>query len=386
MKSPAGAFRFWLPWLFLGPLFMVSGVVLGRTMDWDRPLWAAGSSAANALPPRSASELTIAPVVDRVSGAVVGIRTNHRALREDGSVAGSAVPFREGNLVSHGTGFVFHAEGLVLTAHHLVEQPVSIEVEIPGHGRYTADLVGEDPSSDLAVLRIVEPPEELPFLQFGDSEAMRPGDFVFTMGNPERFAQSVGFGVVGHSSRHIRAGQLPVSNLLMQFSAFVHHGSSGSPLFSLRGEVVGMTVQRAADVEGIGFAVPSRIIELVLDSISRNQGSARRSVLGVSLGGLSPTLREELGIEPGIGVRITRVRRGSAAEEAGLRRGDVVLRSDGRSIYGANELHTLITWTPPDTELSFEVLRDGEPIEPIHAVLRPLPADDPERSAEEFSK
>ena len=266
----------------------------------------------------------------------------------------------------NGSGFVVHERGLVVTSRHVVMSAIGIDVVLPKHGAVRAELVGEDPAADLALLRLAEVPAGLHALPIGDSHELRAGDWIVAVGNPFGFAQTVTAGVVSFVGRHLPHSDLGVTNDYLQFSAPVNPGSSGGPVLDLAGRVVGVTTQAALAAQGISFAVPSATLQWALEAMEKQpDGRVRRGYLGIEFASRAGT--DDTGA-PCEGAVIVRVAAGEPAERAGLRRGDVVLRIDGERIADAQGLHENIVRRDPGTRIALALLRDGQIHDPIEAV------------------
>ncbi|MEZ5965001.1 MAG: trypsin-like peptidase domain-containing protein [Planctomycetota bacterium] len=273
-------------------------------------------------------------VVARSKDAVVGVRCVLRA--------GAPAASREG------TGFLFHDGGLVLTNAHLVEERMLVLVEVPHHGRFVARVVSEDAVTDLAVLRLDEPPPDpLPTLAFGDSDGVREGDWVLTVGHPLSLRHTVTAGLVSHLGRHFPVGGGGISAAYLQFSAAVNPGSSGGPVLDAEGRVVGITTSKWVGGEGLAFAVPSKLVQWVLGRMEAHAGEVPRGYLGVSL---APGRAVA-----GAGAQVTSVEPDGPGWRAGLRAGDVVVRFAGEPVTGAEELYEKITQALPTTSVDVEV-------------------------------
>ncbi len=359
--------RTWSNWnLPLGVLCLGAGVWLGT--------WASGGTVtipAEAAPRREPAGVpqSFAAIVARVAPGVVTVRCEPSP--QAGAAAPPAAPverawsepvFAPEPGRRTGSGFVVHARGLVVTSRHLVVAARRLEVLIPGQGPFAAEVVGEDVATDLALLRLVAPPDDLTVLPLGSSEELRAGDWIVAVGNPLGFAQTVSAGVVSYVGRHLHT-DLGVTGDFLQFSAPVHPGSSGGPVFDVDGRVVGVTTQAATEAPGISFAVPSRTLRWTLDAMLRTQdGKVRRGYLGIEFA--TRRTAEDAG-----GAVITRVARGEPAERAGLQRGDVVLAVDGERIADAGSLHDRILRGTPGSRIRLQLLRKGRVCEPVEAVL-----------------
>lgn len=321
-KTTAGA------WLLAGPLCVLTGVALGYA--WWGPEGEAAARPSGAVP----------SFRDAVAGcreSVVGV---HSLRHPDG----------EGDARRDGSGFVIHRDGLVLTNQHIVDGHLAIYVDVPGHGRFLAKVVGEDTLTDLAVLRLDAPPEGgLPPLAFGDSDSLQQGDWVLTLGHPFSFSHTVTAGLVSHVARHLTVDSAKVTNGFLQFSAAVNPGSSGGPVLDPEGRVVGVTTRRHATGEGLAFAVPSKRVRWVLARMEQHGGHVPRGYLGV---GLAPGAAN--------GALVRTVEPGGPAWHAGLRKDDRVLRFEGRQVASAEQLYDLITNALPGAAVALDVRADAD--------------------------
>ena len=266
-----------------------------------------------------------------------------------------------------GSGFVVNTRGLCVTSRHVIAGAVSIEVILPTLPSCRADLVGEDGATDLALLRLVDPPAGLQALELGNSEQLRAGDWIVAVGNPFGFSQTVTAGVVSFVGRHLPHTDLRVTNDFLQISVPVNPGSSGCPVVNLHGEVVGVMTQAATNAQGISFAVPSRTLKWALEEMEKQpDGRVRRGYLGIEFASHMCVDRKGAACE---GALIVSVVEGEPAHRAGLRRGDVVLSVDGQKIADAKNLHECIVRGDPGSRIAVELLRDGRVLDPIVAVL-----------------
>jgi serine protease Do len=316
---------------------------------------------------------TFANVVERAAPGVVTVRAQLRSQPEDPPVTaaseGSNRPvFAPQRGFRSGSGFIVNARGLVVTSRHVVLDSESIDVILQDHGRLRAELVGEDVATDLALLRLADAPKGLTALAIGNSEGLRPGDWIVAVGNPLDFTQTVTAGVVSFVGRHLPHSDFGVTNDFLQFSAPVNPGSSGCPVLDLSGCVVGVTTQAALDAQGISFAVPSRTLKWALDEMQRRpDGRVRRGYLGIEFA--THAAADDDASAPGEGAVIVKVATGEPADRAGLKRGDVVLRVDSEPVTDARALHERIVRGDPGTSLKLHLLRNGIILDPIEAVL-----------------
>ncbi|MGD9906236.1 MAG: S1C family serine protease [Vicinamibacterales bacterium] len=258
-----------------------------------------------------------------------------------------------------GSGFVFAPDGLVLTNSHVVDGARTIHVTTLDGERLTADLVGDDPHTDLAVLRVSAP--ALRAAPLGDSTRLQPGQLVVAIGNPLGFQHTVTAGVVSALGRSLRARTVRLIENLIQTDAALNPGNSGGPLVTSRGEVVGVNTAVVLGGQGIAFAVPSATAARVISALLRH-GRVRRGWLGVA-GQDAPVPRRvsrahRLAADRGLGV--TAVSEGSPAARAGIAPGDVIVDFDGVAVTGADDLHRLLTEDRIDRTVSLRVLRGVE--------------------------
>lgn len=345
----------WPSWWLLGPLFLGAGLALGRLLPRaPEPLWTGperppkiAADAAHALP-------SLSPIVDRAAGAVVGVHALRRMPGEAGE---------HGAAVSNGTGFLVNRGGLCVTSRHVVAGAHEITLWLAGGAPYRAVLVGEDPLTDLAFVRLVAPPENLPALELGRSEDLHAGDWIVCIGSPFGMPRTVTVGTVSFVGRHLMS-PARVSNDYLQFSAAVNEGSSGGPVLDLAGRVVGVTTQAMPAAQGMSFAVPSRTLKWALQAADQSKdGRVHRGYLGIEF---MPRPGPRFGEwEPG--VVVTRVLDDSPAAGAGIVQGDIVHGIDGAPVRDAYELHERLSRTLPGTTIEL-LLRRGERQLPVVAV------------------
>ncbi len=290
--------------------------------------------------------------VDRVGPAVVNV-----------DVAGTAPTGgrrrRAGVGGGSGSGFVFAPDGLVLTNSHVVDGAQAIHVTTIEGERLTADLVGDDPHTDLAVLRVTAP--ALRAAPLGDSTRLRPGQLVVAIGNPLGFQHTVTAGVVSALGRSLRARTVRLIDNLIQTDAALNPGNSGGPLVTSRGEVVGVNTAVILGGQGIAFAVPSATATRVISALLRF-GRVRRGWLGVA--GQDTAIPRRVshahGLPANRGLGVTAVSDDSPAAQAGVQPGDVIVDFDGAAVSGADDLHRLLTEERIDRRVPMRLLRHGE--------------------------
>lgn len=263
--------------------------------------------------------------------------------------------------VGAGSGFVISEEGYVVTNHHVVSNAREIRIETYDGEVLNATVVGTDEKTDIALLK-VESGRPLPPLEFADSDDARVGDHVLVIGNPHGFGFSVSTGIVSARNRDFRG---PYDDFI-QTDAAINQGNSGGPLFNADGEVIGVNTMIISSGPsmggggsiGIGFAMASNVVSKVVDQL-RDHGTTRRGWLGVQIQPVTDDLAGAMGMEAASGALIAQILDGPAAE-AGLMRGDVILRLDGKDVDSPRDLVRMIADAPSDREVVIEVRRNRE--------------------------
>jgi S1-C subfamily serine protease len=269
-----------------------------------------------------------------------------------------------------GSGFVFTPDGLVLTNSHVVEGASRLAVTLPDGRELGGDLVGHDPGTDLAVVRISAP--DLAAARLGDSGRLRAGQLVVAVGNPYGLQHTVTAGVVSALGRSLRARSGRLIDNIIQTDAALNPGNSGGPLVTTRGEVVGVNTAMIMGGQGLSFAVPINTAEIVIPALLA-EGRVRRSHLGVGVQDV-PLLRRvvrffHLPVESG--VLVVSVEPESPASRAGVRDGDIIVGYAGHPVSGADDLHRLLTWERIGQRDELTLIRGTErialPIAPVEA-------------------
>jgi S1-C subfamily serine protease len=288
--------------------------------------------------------------VELVAPAVVSIDVHKR-----GADTARRSPAQAGS----GSGFVFATDGLILTNSHVVEGASEIDVTLPDGREQRADLIGHDPDTDVAVLKITAP--DLTALPFGDSQALRPGQLVIAIGNPYGFQHTVTTGVVSALGRSLRARSGRLIEQVIQTDAALNPGNSGGPLVTSAGQVVGVNTAIIAGGQGLSFAVPIGTVAAVLPPLLRD-GRVRRGYLGVA-GQDVPLLRRVTRfhkLTQAAGVLVISVEAHGPAQAAGLREGDIIVSLDSLPIASLDDLHRVLTEERIGTAATLGVLRGAE--------------------------
>jgi len=335
----------------------------------------AGSSQPRALPSGAGSAtgpiLSYANVVDRVAPAVVTIHAQLRVRAPQQfpffddpffqQFFGGRIPRQPRTETEQalGSGVIVRSDGYLLTNHHVIDGAENITVDMAENRRYKATVVGSDSPSDLAVLKIGA--SDLPVLQLADSDTVRVGDICLAVGNPLGIGQTVTAGIVSAKGRSTESGSGSFQDFL-QTDAPINKGNSGGALVNTRGELIGINSQilspNGGGNIGIGFAIPSNMARNVMNQLI-GKGLVRRGMLGVTIQQMTPELAQSLGLPNNRGILIGGVTPGGPGDKAGLQRGDVVLKLNGKDVNDLNELRNQVAAMGPDVEVTLSILREG---------------------------
>ncbi len=334
---------------------------------------AASSSVSAAAPSGQVGTLpSLAPLVDAVKAAVVNVDVQSRVRApalSDGSdlferFFGFQNPrsnrrqreappqIRQGA----GSGFIIHPNGTLLTNNHVVEGADAIRVHLEDGRAFDAEVLGRDPLTDIAVVKLKGKLEKLPVATLGDSDAIKVGDWVLAIGNPFGLASSVSAGIISARARQIGAG--PFDDFL-QTDAAINPGNSGGPLFNMKGEVIGINTAIVGGGSGIGFAVPSNMAKLLLPQLEKGQ-KIRRGWLGVTVQELTPELAKSLNVPATRGAVVSDVNPDTPAAKAGIKPEDVVVVVDGNPVDSSGALTRSVGFKQPGTEVNLTIYRGGK--------------------------
>ncbi|HLM02114.1 MAG TPA: DegQ family serine endoprotease [Pyrinomonadaceae bacterium] len=349
------------------------------------------------------SRTSYADIVDRVAPAVVMVNVEQKAKPQQQR----GVPFFDnpfGDLMPQqpqqpqrpqrgiGSGVIVSADGTILTNNHVIEGSDRIRIELNDNRTFDAKIVGTDPLSDLAVVKIDA--QNLPFLNLGDSDKMRVGDIILAIGNPLGIGQTVTAGIISAKGRRTGISDGSFEDFL-QIDAPINRGNSGGALVNLNGELIGINSQilsapGSGGNIGIGFSIPSNMAKSVMEQLVK-EGKVRRGMLGVNIKNPDEEMRQALGLKDNKGVLVDNVKPGSAADKAGIKRADVVIAINGEKVEDSNVLRNRIAGTAPGTEITLTVVRDGSE-QQVKVTLDELKSEDvssnspPEENGKETEK
>jgi len=264
--------------------------------------------------------------------------------------------FRSNSL---GSGFILNQDGFVLTNNHVVKDATDIRVRLADGREFEAKVIGKDPATDVALIRLQSAPKDLPTVALGDSDALEQGDFVLALGNPFGLRESASFGIVSAKDRSLQSG--PYDDFI-QTDAAINPGNSGGPLFNMRGEVVGINTAIVSPQigQGIGFAVPINLAKQILPQL-QSKGKVARGYMGVTVSDLTPDLAQGLGLPAGSkGAVVQNVLPKSPAGKAGIEAGDVVTTLNGKPVDGSGQLTRGVAAIPPGGKAALGILREGK--------------------------
>jgi serine protease Do len=265
-----------------------------------------------------------------------------------------------------GSGVIISKDGYILTNNHVVEGAKELTVTLADKGEFKAQIVGEDPKTDLAIVKI-DAGENLPAANIGDSDQIKVGDWVLAIGNPFGLGDTVTSGIVSAKGRVIGAG--PYDDFI-QTDASINPGNSGGPLFNMKGEVIGINTAIIRDGQGIGFAIPVNTAKPLIPQLEAN-GEVTRGYLGANIQSITPDLSKALKMEQSKGALVAEVVPGGPADKAGIKAGDVIVSFDGKPVHDSHDLPAMVAATMIGREVPITLIRNGKEIK-IAAVIAKL--------------
>jgi serine protease Do len=257
-----------------------------------------------------------------------------------------------------GSGFIISRDGYILTNNHVVEDAERIKVKLASGEEHEAKVIGRDPKTDLALIRI-DGAENLHPLSLGNSEDLKVGSWVVAVGSPFGLEQTVTQGIVSGKGRVIGSG--PYDDFI-QTDASINPGNSGGPLVNMKGEVVGINTAINPAGQGIGFAIPIDMAKTIVPQLEE-KGSVTRGWLGIGIQEITPALEKSFGLKDKEGVLVSDVYRGTPADKAGIKRGDVIVQYDGKAVTDPNHLSRMVASTSVGRMVDIKLLRDGNVME-----------------------
>ncbi len=316
---------------------------------WAHPLATAAIADSSGIRMLEEIQTVITDLAEQAKPSVVNIFPISGAGRPRESGA-DRTPSASGS----GSGLIVDNEGHIVTNNHVIGDALEVEVRLSDKTKLIAQVVGKDPDTDLALLKVTAD-RTLPFARFGDSSTVRVGQWVLAVGNPFGLDRTVTLGVVSGIGRE----NINLSRYenFIQTDASINPGNSGGPLFNLRGEVIGINTAIINFAQGIGFAIPSNMTKQVIQQLIA-RGKVVRGWLGVGIQPLTPELAKKFGVAEGEGVLVNEVFDKDPAAEAGIKPGDIILTIDGSVVDSPNKLSRLIGALPPGAAPNIEVVRD----------------------------
>ncbi len=313
-------------------------------------------------------------VVEKVRPSIVSIYTTKTVklkenpffffFRDFGNIPEDQLPQPEMKQQGLGSGIIISEDGYILTNNHVVEDVDELRVKLIDNSEYEAKVVGTDPSTDIALIKIEA--KDLPVAVLGNSDKLKIGEWVLAIGNPLNLTSTVTAGIVSalHRTIDVLRGRNNVTSIenFIQTDAAINPGNSGGALVNLRGEVIGVNTAIATTTRyymGYGFAVPINIAKAVVDDIIK-YGEVKRGYLGVYINDVTPVIAKGVKLDHPRGVFVTSVIDGSAADEAGIKEGDIILSVDGKEVNHTNELQAKIGIKNPGDVVTLKVWRDGK--------------------------
>ncbi|HZC68576.1 MAG TPA: Do family serine endopeptidase [Nitrospirales bacterium] len=290
-------------------------------------------------------------LADHVKPAVVNISPVSASTK-----SGESPRERGPNIPGTGSGVIVDKDGTVVTNNHVVGDAKEVEVRLSDRSKYVGQVIGRDPDTDLAIVKVTAD-RELPTVPFGDSSKVRVGQWVMAVGNPFSLDRTVTVGVVSGLERD--AVRLSRYEAFIQTDASINPGNSGGPLFNIKGEVIGINTAIINYAQGIGFAIPSNMVQQVVNQL-RSKGKVVRGWLGIGIQEVTAELASKFGIKESDGVLVNDVFENEPASHAGLKPGDIIAKVNGRRVETPSALSRSVAGLAPGTKVDLEIIRSGE--------------------------
>jgi serine protease Do len=367
--------------VFLIVISILIGYIIGNSDIFSRKSLTRATSYNFRVPEEIAAEASaFSDVVRMVSPTVVNISST-KIMDEDVSPFSHFFdpfdeffkPFRrKWKERSLGSGVIVSSDGYIITNYHVVEKADEIMVMLYDNRNFKGRIVGRDPKTDVAIIKISA--EDLPAVKWGDSDKLQVGEFVLAFGNPYGFSHTVTMGIVSAVGR-ANMGIAEYEDFI-QTDAAINPGNSGGPLVNIKGELVGINTAiytRTGGYQGIGFAVPSNMVENVMKQII-SKGKVTRGWLGITVQSVTPELAREFGLKENNGAIVSDVYKGSPAEKSGIKRGDVITYIGGKKITQAESLRTIIAQTKAGEKIELKIIRSRKPIS-VTVTIEEYPED-----------
>jgi serine protease Do len=391
---------------------VVFGMILAGSLDLTRLATAQKAAPAAASAPAPAAKAggavlalpSFADIVEQVQPAIVSVtatdivkadkrkRSYHNFggdggqdpfeffFGPDGPKRKSSDDDEDQKQLSGGTGFIIESDGYILTNNHVIEGADKVEVKVGDKDDYKAKVVGRDPATDLALLKI-EGTQPFPTVRLGDSDRIRVGEWVMAIGDPLNFDKSVTVGVISGKGRYAGLSRATSAfENLLQTDAAINFGNSGGPLVNVSGEVVGINTAISRFAQNIGFAVPINVAKRLLPQLKK--GKVVRGFLGVNIESVNKKWQEAYGLKSAEGALVQSVEKGKPADKAGLKYGDVVTRVDDVAVKNNRDLIDYVSSKAPGAKIAIGFIRDGKEQTTV-ATLETRPEDGEKPAASE---
>lgn len=360
--------------IFIGISILLTGFLLGGIGFYILGRVVAPTSSGTTFVPRVPTQIlqsskAFSEIVAAVSPAVVNISTTKVMRRDVPSMMddpffdlfkpfgefGSPKKWKEQSL---GSGIIVSTDGYIITNNHVVEQSEDIRVTLYDKRSFRGKVVGADPKTDIAVIKIST--DKLPTVPWGDTDKLQVGEFVLAIGNPFGLSHTVTMGIISAVGR-ANVGIADYEDFI-QTDAAINPGNSGGPLVNIKGELIGINTaifSKSGGYQGIGFAVPSSMARLVFDQLVK-QGKIVRGWLGVTIQDITPELAQKFGLKDSKGALIGEILKGSPAEKAGMQRGDVILEFNGKDISSVGALRNMVSQAKIGSQVAIKAVRNSK--------------------------